>query len=99
MKMTGNKGPVFDWEAEYDCPECGEVFYFMREDGWSEMQGWTLQVYHDHTEDPEGVWRAAAYRKWKGRRRPTIEKDVKEQHSKAYKAGAEQRRIANASVD
>lgn len=80
------KAPEWDWEGHYDCPECGERFYFMREDGWKELEGWKLQVYHDHTEEPDGQWRAAAYKTWKGRRKPEIEKEVKRQHGEARKA-------------
>jgi hypothetical protein len=86
-----SKAPVWDWEGSYDCPECGEEFFFMREDGWEQMNGWRLQVYHDHTEDPEGVWRAAAFKTWKGRRVPEIVKEVRTQHAHARKARQGQR--------
>lgn len=95
------KAPEWEWEGAYECPECGEEFFFAREDGFEDMRRdeWVLQVYHDHTEYPEGVWRAAAYKSWKGRRKPGIVKDVRQQHSEAYKQSVERRRVDKASVD
>jgi len=93
-----SKAPEWEWEGEFECPECGEVFYFMREDGWEDMKGWVLQVYHDHTEYAEGVWRAAAYRTWPRRARPAITKAATEQKTQAWKRDAERKRIHNAET-
>lgn len=88
------KAPEWDWEGRYDCPDCGEEFHFAREDGAPE--GWVLQVYHDHTEEPSGVWRAAMYQSWKGRRKPEIVKQVTAQHTAAYKKMIQERQIEKA---
>lgn len=93
-----NAAPTWDWEGDYECPDCGDMFHFMKESGVF-PEGAVLQVFHDHSEEyPEGVWTAAAYRTWKGRRRPSIQKDSEEQRKEVYKREQEARKIANASA-
>ena len=80
---------TWDWEGTFDCPECGEEFHFQREDGFPDK--WNLQLWHDHTSEGEPVWRAAAYKTWKGRRRPDavkqLQEGVKEQRRNISTAG------------
>jgi len=59
--------PHWAWKGAYRCPECGEVYAYMRENGFPVE--WTLEVYHDHQLEVP-VWCIALYHKWKGRRLP-----------------------------
>lgn len=97
------KPPVWEWEGEYVCPDCGEGVDFFREEGYAEVakllevNNWVAQVFHHHGDHPEGRWQLAFYERYKGRQRPKIRKDAEEQHREAYKRKQAQRQIKNAS--
>lgn len=104
--MASRKPPVWEWEGETSCPECGETALFLREDGFQEISNvlaganWVVQLFHRHDQSyPEGQWNVAVYRTYKGRQKPQIVKDAKGQKSEAYKQRQARRQIANASAD
>ena len=97
------KPPIWEWEGKTECPDCGETARFFREEGWTELDAclkdakWVVQLFHKHDSGtPLGEWHVALYRSYKGRQKPQIVKDAKEQHSEAYKAKQSARRIENA---
>jgi hypothetical protein len=101
--MVSRKPPVWEWEGKTECPDCGESALFFREEGWQSLvasldgANWVVQLLHSHADIPAGEWHVAVYKAFKGRQKPEIVKDAKEQHSEAYKRKKEVRQINNAS--
>jgi hypothetical protein len=67
------RAPLHPWVGRFVCPECGEPFAFVREDGLTGTEDAYLQVAAVHTDDT-AIWTGAVFRRKKGGRYP---EDVK----------------------